>query len=409
MIPGLEPAPAPPPLPSHAEDGRLVVSLRRSLDWTADDLASLAAILDARPQVGVFLTKPWLSALLAAPPPGVEPAILVFHQHGALRGLIPLAINDTWAGVQVTLLGGAFRSDRVDLLADRGYESRLAERFLEWLGELGGRRGFVLKLRDVPDDSPLWGAIRRTIDEGKAPFVLVPREVHTLPYLPLAERTAGSPADQATRVASLRRQWAALGRRGPLKIDLLEDTQDVMRGFDVLTQLLRARWGAGVSVLDDAHTNVFHQSVLPELLSEGRVRMVLMRSGLRPVGVCYSFAGGDRVGDRGRSWWGYYLAAYDRDWAGRIHLGRLIIETAIDLAARERAQEFDFLKGAERYKHFWPVRERATVDADLYSGTSRSQVRRASVAARHAAVSLVKATRALLSRSDRHPREVATP
>jgi CelD/BcsL family acetyltransferase involved in cellulose biosynthesis len=272
---------------------------------------------------------------------------------------------------------------------------------------LGGRRGFVLKLRDVPGDSPLWGAIRRTIDEGRAPFVLVPQEVHTLPYLPLDEPDAGSVEDRTTRATSLRRQWAKLDRRGPLKIDLLDDAQDVMRGFDILTQLLRARWGVGVSVLDDARTQVFNQSVLPELLSEGRVRMILMRSGLRPVSVCYSFAGGDRVGDRGRSWWGYYLAAYDREWAGRIHLGRLTVATAIDLAVRERAQEFDFLKGAERYKYFWPVRDRVTVDADVYSGTSHSQLKRASAAARHAAVSLVKATRALLSGSPRHSPEEA--
>jgi CelD/BcsL family acetyltransferase involved in cellulose biosynthesis len=408
MMPTLEYAAAPPPA-ARAADGRLVVSVRRNMDWTADELASLDAIVDARPHLGVFLTKPWLSGLLAAPSPDGEPSILVFHQHGALRGLVPLAITDTWAGMEVSLLGGAFRSDRIDLLADRGYEPRLAEQFLEWLSELGGRRGFVLKLRDVPGDSPLWGAIRRTIDEGKAPFVLVPREVHTLPYLPIEERDAGSLEDRTTRDTSQRRQWAMLGRRGALKIDLLDDAQDVMRAFDVLTQLLRARWGAGRSVLDDARTRLFHHSVLPELLSEGRVRMILMRSGLRPVGVCYSFAGGARLADRGRSWWGYYLSGYDREWAGRIHLGRLIVATAIDLAARERAQEFDLLKGAERYKYFWPVRERVTVDADLISGTSRTQVRRASVAARHAAVSLVKAMRALLSSPSQRTQESTAP
>jgi hypothetical protein len=103
------------------------------------------------------------------------------------------------------------------------------------------------------------------------------------------------------------------------------------------------------------------------------------------------------------------LSGYDREWAGRIHLGRLIVATAIDLAARERAQEFDFLKGAERCKYFWPVRERVTVDADLISGTSRTQVRRASVAARHAAVSLVKAMRALLSSPSQRTQESTAP
>jgi hypothetical protein len=55
-------------------------------------------------------------------------------------------------------------------------------------------------------------------------------------------------------------------------------------------------------------------------------------------------------------WRGYYLAGYDRQWAGRIHLGQITLAAAIDLAS-QGAREFDFLKGADRVKYLWPVRE----------------------------------------------------
>ena len=63
---------------------------------------------------------------------------------------------------------------------------------------------------------------------------------------------------------------------------------------------------------------------------------------------------------------------------------------AIDFAAREGAMEFDFLKGAERVKYFWPVRHRACVDADVYSAGCGAQLARAGRAMRETAHALAK-------------------
>ena len=105
------------------------------------------------------------------------------------------------------------------------------------------------------------------------------------------------------------------------------------------------------------------------------------------------------------TWAGYYLAGYDREWAGRIHLGQITLATAMDLAAQDGAAEFDFLKGAERTKYLWRVRERATVDADVYSTQAGPQVVRATRATRDAAVAFVKSARG----SSRRVHRLSTP
>ena len=115
--------------------------------------------------------------------------------------------------------------------------------------------------------------------------------------------------------------------------------------------------------------------------------MIRLSADMRTIGVFYGVAS--------TSWWGYYLAGYDRAWAGRIHLGQLTLAAAIEQATKEGATEFDFLKGADRVKYVWPVRERSTIDADLYSQRSGAQLRRATRATREAAAALVKSARDL--------------
>ena len=83
--------------------------------------------------------------------------------------------------------------------------------------------------------------------------------------------------------------------------------------------------------------------------------MIRLSADMRTIAVFYGLATGAPTGvprtaaasggPRG-GWWGYYLAGFDREWAGRIHLGRITLAAAIECASREGAAEFDFLKGA---------------------------------------------------------------
>jgi CelD/BcsL family acetyltransferase involved in cellulose biosynthesis len=373
---------------ASAPPGPLGVDVRGDLGLGGRDAASLEALIAGRPGVGIFLTKAWLSAFFAEPPSGFEPSLALFRDAGGLRGVAPIAVRRTRAHVRVALLGGGAGSDRVDLLAARGFEAACADAFLTWLQEAFGRRAFVLELRDVPADSPLWGAAYRANAERGLRLAVQPREVHTLPYLDLREPSpSGTPAAKGSGSLDKHRRW--LERRGRLRIEILREPGDVLDAFECLVRLLHARWRdrADPSALDHPGALRFHRHALPLLLAEGHLRMIRLSVDGRPVAVFYGLALG--------GWWGYYLAGYDRDWAGRIHLGRITLAAAIELAGQEGAAEFDFLKGAERVKYHWPVRERATVDADVYSAEPGAQLDRAARAAREAAAALARSARHL--------------
>jgi CelD/BcsL family acetyltransferase involved in cellulose biosynthesis len=316
---------------------------------------------------------------------------LLVREGGLLRGMVPLAITRTRTHARISLLGGGAGSDRVDLLAARGYEARCADLFLSWLADSFGPRGFVLQLNDVPGSSPLWAAIHRAGIERRHPVVLLPREIHPVPYLDLMEPGSRLSSEGTARGStSLARHRRWLEQRGRLRVETPRDCAEVMSAFDILVRFLCLRWrGHGGSVLDDPRAERFHRRVLPLLFAEGRLRMIQLSVDMRPIAVYYGVALG--------TWDGYYLAGYDREWAGRIHLGRITLATAIDLAVQRGAAEFDFLKGAEPTKYLWRVRERATVNADVYSTQPGPQFIRATRAMRDAAAALVKSARGLLS------------
>jgi CelD/BcsL family acetyltransferase involved in cellulose biosynthesis len=266
---------------------------------------------------------------------------------------------------------------------------------LAWLVKSFAPKGVILELRDVPDESSLWGAVHRAGAERTLQLALQPSEIHTLPYLPLAGSDAERGVDgwPISKRRSLDKHRRMLERRCRLRIDLLDDATEVSAAFDCLVRFLHRRWdghGEG-SVLDNPRTLRFHRRALPQLLAEGRLRMIRLSADMRTIAVFYGVASG--------SWWGYYLSGYDRDWAGRIHLGQLTLATAIEMATREGATEFDFLKGADRVKYVWPVRERATIDADVYSHRSGAQLQRAARATREATAALAKSARHLFSRT----------
>lgn len=371
-----------------APNGRLTVELKRDLGLGPEDAAALAALVESRPSLAVFLSNAWLSGFFAEPPAGTDLALALLRDGSALRGVVPIAVRHRATPIRVTLLGGGAGSDRTDLVAARGFEAACADRFLSWLGETFGK-GFVLELHDVPSDSALWGGIHRANAERWLPLAFQPREVHTLPYLDVAGLWSGS-GQGHSRSLEKHRRW--LEKRGSLRVERLEEPGEVAQAFESLAGMLLARWGGGEggSALDDPRALRFHRHVLPRLLGEGRLRMIRLSSGLRTIAVFYGVATG--------GWWGYCLAGYDREWAGRIHLGQITLATAIDHARQEGATEFDFLKGAHRVKYLWPVQERATLDADAYSEQPPAQLARAAWAAREAAVGLVKAARGILSK-----------
>src|SRR6478672_4964123 len=140
------------------------LQVERRTDLTLDpaDRESFEAILQSRPSVGAFVSTAWLSGFFDEPADGADLSFLVFREGRTMRGFLPIAVRTALGLTRVTLLGGGLGSDRIDLMAARGAEPACADLFLTWLAQSFGRTGFVLELRDVPADSPLWGAAHRS-------------------------------------------------------------------------------------------------------------------------------------------------------------------------------------------------------------------------------------------------------
>ena len=162
---------------SHADDAAITVEWTRHLTLAGEDAVTLDRILAARPEVAVFMSPAWLAGFLEDPVEG-EPGFAILRQGSTIRGIAPIAVRRTRTQTRVSLLGGSFGSDRVDLVTARGFEGAGSDAFLQWLQATFGERGFVLELRDVPAASPLWGAISRATAEHRPGGAVQPREVN---------------------------------------------------------------------------------------------------------------------------------------------------------------------------------------------------------------------------------------
>jgi len=148
-----------PTMASSAPPGAVSVELRREVNLRPAEQATVEVLSRQRPNLAAFLSKAWLSGFVAGMQAGHEPLLALVRESGAIRAIAPLVLRRTLTHVRVSLLGGGHGSDRVDLLAARGFEARAADALLARLGNLCGRRALVFELRDVPSDSPLWGAV----------------------------------------------------------------------------------------------------------------------------------------------------------------------------------------------------------------------------------------------------------
>jgi CelD/BcsL family acetyltransferase involved in cellulose biosynthesis len=376
--------------PARQQDGPITVELVRSCTLAPSDAAALVELVAQRPNVGLFLSRPWLTTYFTEPPGKFEPHLALFRQGTELRGIAPVGIGDR---SRLTLLGGGAASDRTDLLAARGFESRCADALFEWLNTSFGENGFVLELRDVPHDSAIWAAMHRL--DGDRLVALAPREVHAGPYLDLHEfrsESIGRLQSVASLSESLERHRRKLERGGHLRLEVLRETSEALAAFDTLVRFLHQRWlgHPDGSATDDPWKQRFHRRLIPLLLEDGYLRMVRVSIDLRTVAVLYCIVAG--------KWWGCYLVGYDRASAGKIHLGRVALSLGMTLGIQEGATEFDFLKGAEPVKYLWPVRERITIDADVFAGRASAQLTRAARAARDVGVGLAHSVRHLLTR-----------
>jgi CelD/BcsL family acetyltransferase involved in cellulose biosynthesis len=121
--------------------------------------------------------------------------------------------------------------------------------------------------------------------------------------------------------------------------------------FDAFVKLHQARWRMTdmPGMLHEDEVRLFLHDAAAGLLANGALRLYALRVDRRIVASLYGFHHARRTY--------YYLGGFDPEFK-QYSPGTILVSHAIAEATRERANEFDFLRGREDYKYRWGAVDR---------------------------------------------------
>jgi CelD/BcsL family acetyltransferase involved in cellulose biosynthesis len=172
--------------------------------------------------------------------------------------------------------------------------------------------------------------------------------LHPCPYLALETDWAGYIASRGMRLRkNLRAARRRLDARGPWSLERYESTAGVREGFALLAQVHGRSWkapeGIGLSLSEDYRR--FYEAYALGMAERGAARVLVLRSGPRPVAATLAFTEGDT----------YYSAmiAHDAEFDA-CSPGTLLEALELEgLMAERRFRRYDFLGAALANKRRW--------------------------------------------------------
>ncbi len=286
-----------------------------------------------------------------------EPAVILFHDQQRLVGIAPLCrrLNRYGPGLsfqRLELMGaGVAEEDSVcgeyvGLLAQPGYENRIADRFVSGLynDDFGPWHECVLSMMDA--SSPMTRALGDAL--ARASIDVAGTVDYEAFYVPL-------PASWEAYLAGLakkRRQWIRStmtnfhawcdGR--PVILRHATDAHSLRAGLDILADLHSRRWGSvGVAgAFDRPRFRRFHNVFAERLLARDHLDLTWLEIGGEAWAAQYNFVTGGRVH--------FYQGGRRMDVPSRVGLGNVMIILALQRAIARGDTEFDFLGGESEYK-----------------------------------------------------------
>ncbi len=318
---------------------------------------------------------------------------------GTLVAIAPFALREARrAGVRTRVLellgtneppADAIWSERIDMFALPSYEHAAVTAIAHHL---------VTRMRDEWDEihftntleGALAGRVARALsDAGRrvtatartsALAVELPAHASAVPHL-LGARTR-------RKLGAYRR---ALDTRGGLTAVTCAAADEVRPALDRLVALHQRRWTAGgqPGVFASEAFATFHRTVAPRLFDMDALQLVTVSVADRPVASVYGFRHAGTASA--------YQSGFDVAFAPTISLGLVTFAACMEDAVRCHCREWDFLRGLEPYKSWWPCVERRYEDTRAWNSGHRAAASWAAFQAGHAARRVVRRTRQLLS------------
>lgn len=262
------------------------------------------------------------------------PCTLAARREGRLVGLLPLELCN---GHLFAIGRGV--TDYVDAIVDPSEIAHVRERLVREVTRLTERHELVLS--DLPAHSLL-------VDIAPS-AVACSETVCPVLRLPTSQDQFRAQLPR-WMLRNVRQGQARAQRLGPVWIGAA-DLGSVDEFMSKLFELHAAEWSQrGLpGVLSDPTVQSFHRAAARGLLSRGVARLFGLGISGELRAVLYVLQ------DRARAY--QYIGGMDPELS-RLNLGSLLIDHAIADAIASGKTEYDFLRGAERYKYVWGAEDR---------------------------------------------------
>ena len=285
-----------------------------------------------------------------------------FEGHGAKAvGFLGMVFSDSAGGAvrgialwerpfpMVWRLAGSTHSDYADLLAEPGFEDRVAESFASHMANRSGWSWI-----DLPQVRP--GSVASRIP-GASGVV-----GETCPGCDLPSDWDSFHRSLGKSLRSNIGYYArAIAKSGEMEIRTADATTvdtDLESFFELHQRRWRSRWMPGAFA--DQRSRAAHRSVAKRLLDAGRLRLHTLLVDGTAVASLYCFAGVRETF--------YYLGGFDPAWS-KHSPGTVLTAHAIRHAIEvDGSCRFDFLRGNESYKYKWGAQDRHNMRMRLVRG-----------------------------------------
>jgi CelD/BcsL family acetyltransferase involved in cellulose biosynthesis len=330
-----------------------------------------------------FVRPGWIDALAASFPGGSRLHAFTVRRRGRLAAIVPL-----WWG------RGALRSPTNYHTPRFGVVAEDVEAAAELARVVLRARPRSIAMQFVePSDA----ALARWCDEARASgFVVASRVLERCPYLELdGDWDAYERAMDSKLRADLRRRRRRLEELGPVRVELLDGTQDLDRALEEGMRVEAAGWKgrAGTAIASHANTRRLYRRAAQGASERGWLQLAFLRAGDEAIAFEFNV---EALGVHYR-----LKAGYDERFQ-RFSPGKLLHLAVLERAYRSGLDRFEFGGTDEPYKLEWAVarRELALVQAFAPSVAGRLE-RFAYLRARPVVKELVQRAVALRRRGGR--------
>lgn len=297
------------------------------------------ALWNVCPWATAFQRPEWVLAFYRHLSPH-PPRLLVARARSELVGLLPLCLEPANTGTW--MLAGTGPSDILDVIARPEIAAECSRKLLQALRELPDWT--ALEFHELRAHSPLLHELRK----GIAGPISVDSPLSSCPELTMNAQTSldrAVPRHWSRRVAHDLRACARAGMR-----ITPSDPIRAREHVDTWRALHKARWESrgGTGILDGREP--FDNDALVALLERGHAMCVELHDEHDvPRASCMILL------DRRRA--AFYLAGFDPAIARRSPVV-VLVGFAISMLRARGFTDFDFLRGADEYKHRWGTRDR---------------------------------------------------